>query len=157
MPQIAGVLGSLLGGWISDYVLRRTGRRRLGRNGVAVASLAISSGLYLFAYSSPRVEVAVSLISLAFLISTFASPCAYALTMDVGGRNTAVVFSTMNMLGNIGAWASHRVVGMLLERSPDWDPILAVYLGLHLVPLLCWLILKPNVVIGEISDVSKKR
>ncbi|MFL5339406.1 MAG: MFS transporter, partial [Gemmataceae bacterium] len=33
-PQYAGVVGGLIGGFISDWVLRRTGSRRAGRNGV---------------------------------------------------------------------------------------------------------------------------
>src|SRR5262245_32414795 len=66
VPLWAAVFGSLLGGWLSDWVLARTGSRRAGRQGVAAASLAASIALYLLAGTATDVRVAVSAISLAF-------------------------------------------------------------------------------------------
>src|SRR5690349_6121543 len=40
LPLLAVVAGSLFGGWLSDALLRRTGSRRLARQGIAVGSLA---------------------------------------------------------------------------------------------------------------------
>src|SRR5205814_6202006 len=42
---VGTVLGALFGGSISDWLLRVTGRRRLSRQGVAVAGLTCCAGL----------------------------------------------------------------------------------------------------------------
>ena len=51
----------------------------------------------------------------------FSATCAYAITMDMGGRNLGVVFGLMNMAGNFGAYAFTAVVPRLNDRyGGDW-------------------------------------
>ena len=144
------MVGGLVGGLLSDWVLKRTGSRRAGRKGVAVGSLLIGSLFFVAAaYFTPDVTAAVLLLSrLGAFITIFAAPCAYALTMDLGGRNLGIVFSTMNMAGNLGAtaftWAVPR-----LNNLGGWDATLFVFAGAHVTAALCWLPLNPNGVIGE--------
>ena len=125
-PQYAGVVGGMVGGILSDWVLQRTGSRRLGRKGVAIASLLFGSLFFVAAYYTPDVNAATLLLSAGAFVTIFAAPCAYALTMDLGGPNLGVVFSTMNMAGNLGAfaftWAAPRLV---LWRG--WDACLFVF------------------------------
>lgn len=150
IPLWAGVIGGTLGGGLSDYVLRRTGNRRLARRGVAVASLALAIVLYALAYLIPNVTLATLVLSAGFFLFCFSSPCAYALTMDISGKYLAVVFGLMNMVGNLGATAFTSSVSVLVKWG-GWELALGVWLGMHVVALVCWLFLDPNVVIGEPS------
>jgi MFS family permease len=147
-PQYTGVFGGLVGGILSDWVLQRTGSRRAGRKGVAVASLLFGSLFFVAAYFTADVAWSVVLLSAGSFVTIFSAPCAYALTMDLGGRNLGIVFSTMNMAGNLGSfaftWAAPRLVAWR-----GWDACLFVFAGAHVASAICWLFINPEGTIGE--------
>lgn len=148
----AGVVGGMFGGILTDAVLLRTGSRRLARQGVAIGSLLLAVAIYALAYRVNDVHLAVLTMGVGYGVMTFSSPCAYALTMDMGGRNLAVVFATMNMAGNLGAWAFTTYIPKIAEGY-GWDAALFVFLAMHLVAVVCWVPLNPN---GEIGDPSRR-
>jgi ACS family glucarate transporter-like MFS transporter len=113
VPLFAGIVGGVVGGAISDAILRRTRSRSLGRKGVAIASLLAGSLFFVLAYPIPNVWLATVVCSAGVFITTFAAPCAYALTLDLGGKNVGVVFAIMNTAGNLGATAFIAVVPRL--------------------------------------------
>jgi len=155
MPQYAGVVGGLVGGLVSDFVLRRTGSRRAARNGVAVASLALTVLSYLPIFWLEDAVAQVVFFSLGSFISAFSAPCAYALSMDIGGKNLPVVFGAMNMIGNFGAAAMSGIVPRLNGWSGgSWQTTLIVFVGIHALALFCWLVLDPRKTIGEESTAS---
>ncbi len=151
-PQWAGIFGSVLGGALSDFVLRRTGNRRLARNGIAIFSLASATAIYLGAWFVADVTLAILVLSAGAFFFSFSSPCAYALCIDIGGKNLAVIFGLMNMLGNLGAFAFVSSI-MTLVAHGGWELALGFWLALHVIALVCWLFLDPNVVIGEAVPV----
>jgi sugar phosphate permease len=150
LPQWAGVVGGLVGGVLSDYLLIRTGSRRIARQALAIASLVVCLILYGAAYLIPDATLATFTASAGFFIFCFSAPCAYAVTMDMGGRNLGVIFGAMNMLGNFGAvffvWLAPLLTGWY---GGDWTPTLILFAAMHVVALVFWLLLNPNGVIGE--------
>ena len=68
--------------------------------------------------------------------------------MDMGGRNLGVIFGTMNMAGNLGAWAFTKFIPRVVTWR-GWDAALLVFAGMHVVAIVCWLLLNPNGFIGE--------
>jgi ACS family glucarate transporter-like MFS transporter len=149
LPLWAGVVGGVVGGWVSDTVLSVTGSRRAGRQGVAIVSLAACFGCYVAALLTPNTYAAVALMSAGAFIAMFSAPCAYALSMDMGGRNLGVVFGTMNMVGNFGAYAFTWTIPRLQTWSGGWTLPVLVFAGMHVAAALCWLLLNPEGVIGE--------
>jgi MFS family permease len=149
LPQWLAVVGGVVGGALSDWVLVRTGSRRAARKGVAVGSLLAGTLCYLAAYYSADVRVANGLLSLGYFLVTFASPCAYALTMDMGGRHLGIVFGVMNMAGNLGAMAFTWVFPRLKAWSGGWDAPLALFAALNLIAAAAWLLADPDLVVGE--------
>jgi MFS family permease len=148
-PQWAGVVGGVVGGWASDAVLQATGSRRAGRKGVAIASLLGCLVCYAAAYRTPNVYAATALASAGMFVAMCAAPCAYALTMDMGGRNLALVFGAMNMAGNFGAMAFAWFSPLLKKWSGDWTLPVMAFAGVHVVAAGCWLLLNPDGQIGE--------
>jgi sugar phosphate permease len=151
LPLLAGVIGGPLGGILSDFVLARTRSRRAARQGVAIGSIVVALFFYGLAYQIADVRGAVLLSCLGVLIMTFSSPCAYALTMDMGGRNLGVIFATMNMAGNLGAWAFTTFTPRVVECR-GWNAALLVFAAMHVLAIACWLVLNPNGIIGERAD-----
>jgi ACS family glucarate transporter-like MFS transporter len=154
--QAMGVVGGLAGGMLSDEVLRRTGSRRAARNGVALVGLLGGVVLYVAAYPLGNVYLATLVFGMGVFVFCFSSPCAYALTMDVGGRNLAIIFSLMNMIGNLGSWAfvtfTPRVVNWGERHWGEgrgWDLLMLVFVGMHLSAAVCWLFLDPKATVDD--------
>ncbi len=156
LPLIAGVIGGPIGGILSDFVLARTGSRRAARHGVAIGSVLVGLLIYGLAYQVGDMFGAVVLASIGVFVMTFSSPCAYALTMDMGGRNLGVIFATMNMAGNLGSWAFTQFIPRVVEWR-GWDRALLVFAAMHVVAIACWLMLNPNGIIGESADAPDSK
>ncbi len=148
-PQYIGIVSGPIGGFLSDWVLRRTGRRRLARNGVAISSMGISTLCFLPIFFTSDAVSQVFLLTVGTFVSTCAAPCAYALTMDVGGSDLPIVFGAMNMMGNFGAAAITGLVPPINRwTGGSWHASLVLFVGIHVVALVCWLLLDPNRPIG---------
>jgi ACS family glucarate transporter-like MFS transporter len=153
LPQWAGVLGGFVGGLLSDYLLARTGSRRVARKGLACTSLIGALALYGVSYLISDPMLATLTFSAGMFVFFFSGVCAYAITMDMGGRNVGVIFGLMNMAGNLGAGAFTALVPQLNAwYGGGWTPTLVVFAAMHVVALLCWLPLDPNGTIGEPLD-----
>ena len=141
LPLWAFAVGSLAGGAISDWLLVRTGSRRLSRQGLAIASQLSCAVFVLIAYTVHDPTAAVLIISIGSFCAAIAGPIAYAITIDMGGNHVRPVFSVMNMSGNIGSFAFPFVVAWLVGEGPDasWDSVLPVFAAIYVLAGLCWL------------------
>jgi MFS family permease len=138
------VLGSVLGGFVSDRILIRTGNPRLSRQGIAVAGMTAFAGLIVCAYFIADTTLAVAVISAGAFCGTFGGVSGYTVAMDLGGRRVATVFSVMNMCGNFGAALFPVVVGWLVHRTGNWDLVLFIFAGIFAVDAICWSLLNPK-------------
>ena len=150
LPLMAVVVGGLFGGKLSDVVLLRTGSRRWGRQVVAAASMALCGGLIFVAYFIADPLLAVLVISLGTLFFAIGGPPSYAITIDMGGRHVATVFSTMNMAGNVGA-AMFPLMVTELRAQTSWESVLLLFGGMFIASAFCWMMLKPE---GSVFDQS---
>jgi ACS family glucarate transporter-like MFS transporter len=149
LPIAAVVVGSAVGGAASDWVLGRTGSRRLSRQGLSVASMLGCALLIVWAYFIRDARLAVLVIAAGSFCSAFAGPCAYAITIDIGERHVAPVFATMNMAGNVGAALFPLLVPPLVEGTGSWDAVLFLFAGMYLAAGLCWMLFDSS---GTIFD-----
>jgi MFS family permease len=156
LPLLGIVIGSPLGGWISDWVLVRTGSRRVGRQGIAILS-QVGGALFL-AVASPVGPAwpAGLLFGVSALIAGFGGSCAYSITIDMGGRHVPTVFSMMNMAGNLGAMVFPLLIPPLV-RLADWNAVLVVFIAIYLVSALCWLSLNPEGTIFDRTEAKTTR
>jgi ACS family glucarate transporter-like MFS transporter len=147
---LAGVIGGgLVGGLLSDRLLSRTASRRVARQGVAVVSMVLCALFIFVARPVAAAWPAVLLLTAGSFCSSFAGPCAYAISIDMGGRHVGPVFATMNMAGNVGAMLFPLAVPYLVGEDHDWDLVLFFFAGLHLAAAGCWLALNPEGTITE--------
>jgi sugar phosphate permease len=138
------MLGSILGGLVSDYLLRRTGNSYLSRQGIAVLGMLACAALILAAYFTSDTRMAVTLIGLGAFCGAFGGVSGYTVAIKYGGRHVATVLSTMNMWGNIGAGIFPLVAGWLVHRFGLWDPVLFMFAGIFVVDAICWAALNPR-------------
>jgi MFS family permease len=143
-PLLAGMVGGLVGGTLSDWVLRRTGNTRLSRQGLAFLLTSLCAGVSLAAYYAETAVGVVLLVSIVGLLMYAAGVNGYATAMAMGGKRVAPVFATMNMCGNIGAGVFPFAVGQLVGHTGNWNLTLLLFAGLFGGSALCWLGLNPK-------------
>jgi MFS family permease len=148
-PLLAGMLGGLLGGMFSDWLLRRTENTRLSRQGLACVGTLICALVAIGAYYTSDATVAVLLISVAAFCGYAAGVNAYALALTIGGKRVAVVFATMNMAGNIGAGLFPFAISQLVGETGNWNLTLLLFAGMYAGSCICWLFLNPKGMLFE--------
>ncbi len=143
-PLLAGMLGGLLGGTASDWLLRRTGNVRLSRQGLAATGTAVCACVSLAAFYADDATTAVLLISVAAFCGYASGVSAYATALAMGGKRVAPVFATMNMAGNVGAGLFPFAVGHLVGGTGNWNLTMLLFAGMFAGSTACWLLLNPK-------------
>lgn len=140
LPLWGGALGGIVGGWLNDSLIRRTGNRRWTRSGIGfVGKLIGCSMLYVVssqteaiagvidpllgdfktaAWLPPTAALAAGIALMqAKFFSDWSQPTVWGTCTDLGGRCSATVFSIINTAGTIGGIVMPLVFGTLL----DWN------------------------------------
>jgi MFS family permease len=151
LPLLAMVVGCLVGGVVSDWIYSRTGSRSLSRRWLAAGSMLACASLVLAARPIANPVLAVLVISLGSFCAALAGPCGYSITIDMGGRHVASVFSTMNTAGTLGSAAFPIFVPWIVRLTGSWDASLFAFAGSYLAAAACWLMLDPG---GSVFDRS---
>lgn len=141
---VGAVAGSLLGGIVSDWLLARTGNRRMSRQGLAFAGMLSCSALIMVSHFIADATISTMVIGLGAFCATFGGVSGYTVAIDLGGRRVATVFSTMNMFGNIGAALFPMVAGWLVSSTGNWNAMVYLFAGIMAVDALCWALLNPT-------------
>jgi MFS family permease len=144
VPPALLIAGSLIGGALSDWLLFRTGSRRISRQGLAVVNLLLCAACFAVAALAEDSYVRVALIAAGCLFMTIGGVSAYTITMDLGGSHVATVFSTMNMCGSIGAAVFPAYAGWLVKTTGDWNHVLWSIVAIYVAAATCWALLNPN-------------
>lgn len=144
LAGIGAVVGSLTGGFFSDWLLKKTGSQRLSRQGIAVAGMSGCAVLIVMSYFAKDINQSIGLITLGAFCATFGGVSGYTVAIRYGGKNVATVFSTMNMFGNIGAALFPLTAGWLVSKTDNWNLILFLFAGVMAIDAVCWALLNPR-------------
>jgi len=155
LPLIAIVIGSLLGGVIIDVLLRKTGSKWISRSGTAFVAMIVCAGFtFASTWASSATELSV-VIAIGAVFSGIGNPCGWAATIDLGGRNTAVVMGVMNMAGCVAGVALPAILGswfdQLLETGGDWNQVIYLHAAFYVLAAVSWLIVDPSRSLDETS------
>jgi len=150
LPFVAMALASSLGGWVSDKLVTRVGKR-VGRCGVAGVSLLAAS---LFVWSATQVADA----RLAALVLAggagalyFAQSAFWALSADIGGPSAGLVSGIMNMGCQIGGVCTAALTPVIAD-SFGWTASFLVAAAVCLVGAVAWLFVNPFYVLVPRSE-----
>ena len=141
---LGAMAGGILGGFFSDWLLRRTGNRRLSRQGMAVVGLSLCSGLVLISGSIEDRDLAIGVMTLGAFAGTFGGIAGYTVAVDFGGTRVATVFSIMNTCGNIGAALFPFIVGSIINLTGNWNLVLYLFAGVLALDAIIWAFLNPR-------------
>jgi sugar phosphate permease len=138
LPLAGGAVACVLGGYASDWLIRRWGNRRWGRRtagmlGLSLAGLALLSTIWV-----QNVWLLGLLLTLAFFGNDLTMAPAWASCADVGERYTGTVSGAMNMIGAFFGALGTKLAGLLLNGGQaEW--LFVAFAGVYLLGALCWL------------------
>jgi MFS family permease len=137
-------VGGLSGGFFSDWLLAKTGSSRLARQGIACVGMSICALLVAMAYFTQEMNTTIAVITIGCFSAAFGGVSGYTVAITFGGRNVAIVFSTMNMFGNLGAALFPVTAGWVVAATGDWNRILLLFAGIMGIDAICWAALNPR-------------
>lgn len=144
LPMFCGGTASLLGGWLSDRIVRRMGTRRFGRMifpvvGHIVAAVAI----FALRYADTPIK-AVTLMCITMAAYDFGLAGKWAAIIDVGGAHAGIAAGFVNMMGNLGGNFLQPIIGAALFTRYGWGMLFAVYSGTYLLSAAMWVLINPD-------------
>jgi MFS family permease len=143
MPLLFGAIGSVLGGLLTDYVVRKTGnlknRRWIGFGGFFLGSLAMAASVTV---DNPMESLVV--ISLASFFGDLTLASCWAVCMDVGHELAGTVSGSMNMWGNLAGFVAPTVTGYLMKHFGNWNIPIIVSSVIFFIGALLWLKIDPT-------------
>jgi len=140
LPYLCGAAGCLLGGRLSDLILRHTKNVRWARSSVGLTGLAIAGICFLAASVATGKWETVALFSIAaFSSDLFLAPYWAAIT-DIGGRFTGTLAGFFNMSALLGGSVFATLIPWLRGRGMAWEQLLQMIACAWLTAAALWLI-----------------
>ena len=143
LPLLGTATGALVGGWISDLLVRRFGLR-LGLRVPGLVGLPVGALFMLSAIATPDGVTATFLFTGAAGCAALGIAPAWSVCLAIGGRHAGVVSGAMNTFGNLGGALMPWVMGHMLDAYGSWDVSLYSVAALYGVAALCWLGIDPE-------------
>jgi MFS transporter, ACS family, glucarate transporter len=138
LPLACGVVSCLLGGVLSDWLIRRLDDRKWGRRLVGLISLILAGVSVWFIPQIEEVWLLAALFSAMFFFSDANMGPSWASCADVGERYTGTLSGAMNMVGAFLGAAGMAFAGYCFKRG--WDmPVFLVFACSYGLASLCWL------------------
>jgi sugar phosphate permease len=140
IPLVAGMAGDVVGGWLSDMLLKRTGNARVARRGVAATGFLLASAFVIPAAMVSNATTSILYLATSFFFLEWVIGPAWAVPMDVGGRFSGTVTGVMNMAGALAASFTPIVYGTLFGRG-YWVAPFLVSAAVMTAGALIWMFL----------------
>ncbi len=127
VPFVFGVIGSLTGGWVCDWLVRR-GMTPIGsRKLPIILGMVASAALTAIAAVTPSNSVAVGCISASMFFGNLAGATIWALAVVAApAKGVASLGSMQNFGGFLGGALAPMVTGFIVEASGSFVPALLV-------------------------------
>ncbi len=126
LPQAAGFVGAVGGGWLSDRLSRRFGERT-ARQAPLVAGLLASAACSAAAALSGSAALALAAISAALFCANVATTAGWALVTGLAPvALVATVEAMANIGGSIGGSLAPLVTGVVVQRWGSFAPALLI-------------------------------
>jgi sugar phosphate permease len=137
VPLIAAMIGDLVGGLLTDALVRRTGRLAWSRRIVAAPALLGAAVFLVPAAVAHAVGTAIICLAVSnFCLEMVLGP-AWAVPMDVAGLWSGTVAAIMNTAGAVGASISPLVFATLVEHG-SWITPFVVTAAVLVIGALIW-------------------
>ena len=129
----AGVGGDLLGGVVSDAILRRTGDLRKARRDVVIAGFLGAFVFLLPILATHDLRVVVPCLTASLFSAEIVIGPMWSIPMDIAGKYSGTASGLMNSGSALAAIVSPVAFGKIVDLTGDWHLALLASIGLLLV------------------------
>jgi len=148
LPYIAASVGVLVGGTISDGIIRRTGSATLGRKLPIIAGLLLTSTMVL-ANFTPSNSLVIAIMSLAFFGQGMVN-LGWTLIADVAPKQLmGLTGGVFNFCANLAGIVTPLVIGFVVGATGSFYGALAYIATLGLVGAAAYIF-----IVGEVKRVE---
>lgn len=151
LSYFLGAIGCLIGGYLSDYLVKKRGLK-FGRRAVGFIGLGSSSIFFLWAGLTTDNTLAGYLLAICVLTKDLALPVAFATCVDIGKQNAGTVAGSMNFAGQMGGFFITIIFGKIVNSTNNFNIPLFLIAGCLVVAALLWLKIDPT---REFKEVKK--
>lgn len=150
IPAVCGFLGGILGGLVSDALLRRGASLSVARKVPIVLGMLLSMSMVICNYVDAQ-GIVVAVMALSFFGKGLGA-LGWAVNSDTAPKQIAGLSGAlMNTFGNLSSITTPIAIGYIVNTTGSFNGAL-VYVGIHaLVACLCYLVM-----VGEIKRVELK-
>lgn len=142
LPGLASMLGGVLGGISTDFLVRNVGlvwgRRTTGLVATIGAGMA-----YLGCLAIDHPIALVALFAGAGFLIDFGLGSLWAVYQDIAGKQVASILGFANMCGNLAAGFFPWVIGIYAKQG-QWNAVFVMSAGALFVTASCWLFVDPR-------------
>ncbi len=144
---LLGVVGDAAGGWVSDFILKRTGDRNKARRNLVIGGFLLSLVFMIPVLRSHDLNTVALCLSAAFFIAEFTIGPFWAIPMDIAPRFSGTASGLMNVGSALAAAVSPLVAGYVIQKTGNWDLPFLGSIGLLLFGAIMAYWMKPNEVL----------
>jgi ACS family glucarate transporter-like MFS transporter len=141
LPFLAMAVASPLGGWISDRLVRRLGKRA-GRCYFAAAAIGFSAIFLALGTQAATPQLASVVLAGGAGALYLSQSCFWSMSADIGKSSAGAVSGVMNMGGQMGGAITASLTPALAGHF-GWTTPFLVAAGLTAAGALAWLPVKP--------------
>jgi ACS family glucarate transporter-like MFS transporter len=144
VPAICGFIGGVLGGVVSDYLVKRTGSLTLGRKAPILVGMLLATLIIACNYVDSQ-GLVILIMSIAFFGKGVAS-LGWAVVSDISPKElVGVTGGIFNMAGNAAGIVTPIVIGYIVARLGSFDWAL-VFVGAHcILTILAFFLIVPKI------------
>ena len=141
-PFLAMMLMTPIGGWISDRLASRFGRRR-GRRFSAWFGLGFAAAFLLLGSHAEGASLAIVLLAIGAGFLGFANSSWWAACIDLAPHHSGLLAGLMNTGGNLGGWISPILTAYIASHF-GWTRALDFAAGMTVLAGVAWLMVNAD-------------
>jgi sugar phosphate permease len=135
----AGVVGDAFGGWLSDWLLRRTDSLRIARTWVICLSFLAAASCLAAMQATSNLTLITACLAAAFFFMEISIGAFWAIPGDIAPIYSGTASGLMNVGSALAAVVSPPIFGLIIDKTGDWSVPFFGSIGLLLLgAVLCW-------------------
>ena len=138
LPMLLGGVACLFGGFLSDWMIRKTGNKRWGRSLIPAIAWTLAG---LCAFLVPQLHTATAVMCalvIGFIFQDLGVPPMWTLPADIGGRFAGTLGGWMNMAGCLAGTLS-PLIAARMSIAYGWNSTFLIFGSIYLLGALAWL------------------
>lgn len=123
VPLLGGAFGGMAGGTLQNSLIVRTGNRRWVRSLIGCVGKVLAAVLM---FVSLGFNSAATIVAFFFFVKFFgdwSQPTVWGTSTDIGGKNSASVFATVNTVGSFAGFVAGPVMGAIILGFSQNAPV----------------------------------